>query len=574
MKRLFILFTLLFVVFSVEECLFEQVPSSFIFENNEYNLNGYFLEDFNQDRTIDFEVQQKSLFRIYVGPNKVDIDIYLRHEGQTIAFSQSTFKSEEVIHAWLQPGQYSLLFRYYRRILVEECETILLDVQITSSYRMMKCPSTSSIPDIEIPTLQNGSSFKSSVNGLLVNWNDQDWIHHYEINLPRIENQLWRIQSYLEAEFIYGDVQLLVKRKESKMELDCADRSQCTTSINSMKDVQVLDRYLPAGDYHLWLVASSTMAGFNCLNFQLELQLTLEEPIISHNSTYIANIYGGGPYIQDEPNSLSDLRNSGFTTVTAWAIHIDTNGDIFFNNDIVIHDDQIMANMTAFINFFAKVNGGNSTVKDMVLSIGGWGDDDFESIQGLIQQQGTGKNTTLYKHFSLIKKHIPAVTTIDYDDETLYDYNTTVTFSLMLQEIGFKVSFCPYSDSDYWTSMLPALINETSSLVTRFNLQCYAGGSGNDPSDWIFAIQGAVGKLTDASTMVVPGLWVVNSGCATGSCPSDITSQFQQWRSTGIVGGFLWLYDDIMGCVGTTGYCNSTLTSRDYANSIFEGLVP
>ena len=68
-----------------------------------------------------------------------------------------------------------------------------------------------------------------------------------------------------------------------------------------------------------------------------------------------------------------------------------------------------------------------------------------------------------------------------------------------------KVSFCPYSDTQYWTSLLTPLINKTSSLVTAFNLQCYAGGSGNEPSDWIFAIQQQVGNLVDAATMVIPG---------------------------------------------------------------------
>ena len=89
-------------------------------------------------------------------------------------------------------------------------------------------------------------------------------------------------------------------------------------------------------------------------------------------------------------------------------------------------------------------------------------------------------------------------------------------------------------------------------LVIAFNLQCYSGGAGNDPEDWIQALQQTLGSDFPAR-FVIPGL-------ATDSTPNQVQQQYAQWASDGIGGGFLWTYES----AGTQ--------APDYASAIATGL--
>jgi hypothetical protein len=114
---------------------------------------------------------------------------------------------------------------------------------------------------------------------------------------------------------------------------------------------------------------------------------------------------------------------------------------------------------------------------------------------------------------------MPAIDGIDFDDEDLFDADTTVAFAQMLHELGYDVTFCPYMMTDYWVGCLKRLNDQTPGLVTAFNLQCYAGGEGNDPGTWIKAVQEAMWPNFDAAGFVLPGLSCANEppDCQAGS---------------------------------------------------------
>ncbi|GAB3459360.1 hypothetical protein GCM10027321_16840 [Massilia terrae] len=83
-------------------------------------------------------------------------------------------------------------------------------------------------------------------------------------------------------------------------------------------------------------------------------------------------------------------------------------------------------------------------------------------------------------------------------------------------------------------------------------MQAYSGGAGNSPcSGWNFG-----------SLPVFPGLWDSNY------TPPGMQTQMQNWRNQcGITGGFLWLYDDIVGQT-----YNGQNKTQAYASAINNGL--
>ncbi|MBD8889965.1 lysyl endopeptidase [Roseibium litorale] len=294
-------------------------------------------------------------------------------------------------------------------------------------------------------------------------------------------------------------------------------------------------------------------------------------------------IYGGGPFYTGGQAVIDDLKASQFTTVVAWAMHIQANADLVFNDPTnVLVQNGAYAGDPAWPGLLADLKQGQTSVNRLIFSVGGWGVQDFPNLKQLIfpspsdypNNPQTGTGTVLYQNFAALKAAIPTIDAIDFDDETLYDEPTTIAFANMLYAIGFNVTFCPYTNTSFWTNCLKALNTATPGLVTGFNLQCYAGGAGNDPSSWISAIQTAMGSGFDAAGFVFPGLWCINgNGCSQGQCPSSIQSTFAGWKSTGIGGGFIWLYDDIQKCEGS-GACGGgvAMGSQAYADAIINGL--
>lgn len=282
-------------------------------------------------------------------------------------------------------------------------------------------------------------------------------------------------------------------------------------------------------------------------------------------------IYGGGPFYYGGNPVFSDLKSSGFTTVNM-GIHLGPSGDIQIDIPLV-QDSQYVGNPD-WPAELASLKEGTTGVNRLLFCIGGWGTGDFRHIKDLVESEGTGPDSILYRNFQALKKAIPTLDGIDLDDESIYDQASTVAFCKMLGELGYQVTFCPYTMQDYWMACLQQLESQAPGLVTGFNLQCYAGGAGNTPEDWINAIANAMGPDFPAASLVFPGLWCRNGdGCDDGSCPSDIAAQFAGWQASGIQGGFIWLYDDIQKCANSSA-CGAgvPMGSAAYANAIVQGL--
>jgi len=288
-------------------------------------------------------------------------------------------------------------------------------------------------------------------------------------------------------------------------------------------------------------------------------------------SNITATIYGGGSFYSGGQTVVDDLKSSGFTTVIAWAVHVEANGDLVYNDPPPIVGNGKYIGDSKWPGCLANLKQGGS-VNRLLFSIGGWGVRDFSNIH----QLGTGPDSILYRNFKALKDAIPAIDGIDLDDEeSPYNKETIVGFSQMLHTLGCQVTFCPYNNQDFWINCLYALNSKTPDLVTGFNLQCYAGGAGNDPQVWINAIKQKMGPRFPAAAFVYPGLACRSKDqdkrCMQGDCPDDITSKLKRWKSTGIQGGFIWLYDDIQKC-SDSGSCPGRMDTAAYAGAILKAL--
>jgi hypothetical protein len=286
-----------------------------------------------------------------------------------------------------------------------------------------------------------------------------------------------------------------------------------------------------------------------CLLFQFGLLATVF--LLGSGSAFASStIFGGGPFYTGGQARMNELRNSGYTTVMLWTIHLnENNGDLIYNDILVVSNGVYVGN-PAWPGQLATLKQPPTSVNRIEISVGSWGVPDFERIKILMDTYGTNTTSILYRNFQALKAATGA-DAVDFDDESQYDVNTMVKFGRMLSSIGYKVTLCPYTQPTFWQNVYNQL---GPAIVDEVYLQCYAGGAGNNPATWNNYFPGL---------KVQPGMWSRHGGgCADGSTAAEVQAQMTSWRnSAGITGGFMWLYDDMLSC--TVGG-----TAADYARAI------
>jgi hypothetical protein len=244
-------------------------------------------------------------------------------------------------------------------------------------------------------------------------------------------------------------------------------------------------------------------------------------------------IFGGGPFYKNATNNITEIENSGFTEAIVWSVEVGSTGDLNFNGEFPLTSNGVYIGDQTHPDFapnMALLKQG--TVKRVTFSIGSSNFGDWQDIKALVNSQGTGQTSILYKDFAALKAAIPALDAIDFDDENSFDSPTTIAFGVMLGQLGFKVNPDAFDNSSYWTNVVSQINAQLPGTVDGVHLQAYAGGSGNNPCvGWNFG-----------SVPVWPGLWDLND------TPSQVQSIMSGWHSQcGITGGFMWLYDDFVG---------------------------
>jgi hypothetical protein len=256
-------------------------------------------------------------------------------------------------------------------------------------------------------------------------------------------------------------------------------------------------------------------------------------------TTGFVGILGGGPiYKNDDKTNIKELKTSGFNEVMVWSVEVKTNGDLNLNGEFpIVTSGKYVGDQTwpKFAKSLRTMKTGKVT--RVTLSIGSSNVGDFQNLKALVDSQGTGKKSILYKDFVALAKALP-VDAIDLDDENSYDSESTVKFALMLGGLGYHVTMNPYTNNTYWQSVVSQINTQMPGLVDGIHLQTFAGGEGNSPcsSEWNFG-----------DVPVYPGL-SDQTAAPPYKSPTAAEAQLKTWNGQcGITGAWLWIFDQIAG---------------------------
>lgn len=269
--------------------------------------------------------------------------------------------------------------------------------------------------------------------------------------------------------------------------------------------------------------------------------------------TGYTGIFGGGPFYKNAANNITEIENSGFTEAIVWSVEVSSTGDLNFNGEFPLTSGGVYVGNQYYPDFpadMAQLKQG--TVKRVTFSIGSSNYGDWEDITTLVNAQGTGPTSILYQDFAALKAAIPALDAIDFDDENSFNSPTTISFGVMLGQLGYHVMPDAFDDSSYWTNVVSQINIQLPGTADGVHLQAYAGGSGNNPCvGWNFG-----------TVPVFPGLWDQDD------TPAQVQSIMTGWHSQcGILGGFMWLYDDFVGTGAAAQYAaaiNNAVSSSGF----------
>ena len=283
--------------------------------------------------------------------------------------------------------------------------------------------------------------------------------------------------------------------------------------------------------------------------FALGLMLAFSDTFAQENYKEVSGIYVGGHIRRQRPVTITRLRNSGFTYVILFNVHVDPDGTLKTDGETICKDGKYVFQQTQphYQEDIAKLKTEPTSITRIDICIGGWGNPSYSNIKNLINSQGTGSTSILYKNFKALKEAVPEIDAVNNDteqdynnptNEYNYDVNSAAKFHIMMYDIGYKTTFAPYTNKSYWTQLNDKIRAQRPDAVDRAMIQCYAGGAYNvgQVGNWNF----------NGVTERHAGL-LKEGGPADDSTKefNDNMQQFQKWKDDGVAtGGFVWVYND------------------------------
>jgi len=178
----------------------------------------------------------------------------------------------------------------------------------------------------------------------------------------------------------------------------------------------------------------------------------------------------------------------------------------------------------------------------------------FEAMARIKQQEGQHfcsiPESQLWKAFKCLFDAVPALDSIDLDDETMHDSTILAEFSNMIMYgLNKQTIPCPFKTPDYWKQMVDKTI-VAKDTIPMLHLQNYDGGqyTNQNISDWKFEVPSySSGDSTPFVIPVNPGFTFtgVPGKCAT---PADMKDKMVAWRNSAneagvpVNGAWIWIY--------------------------------
>lgn len=267
------------------------------------------------------------------------------------------------------------------------------------------------------------------------------------------------------------------------------------------------------------------------------LKLIISYAILSMAFTLIpvlsfaeSGVYVGGHFRRARPATVEILKNSGFTYVILFNITVQEDGTLTSDGDEVCKDGVYVFDLKQpdYKTDVASLKEGSTSISRIETCIGGWTNLSYYRIKDLINAQGTGENSILYKNFKALKEALPWIDAINNDDEGAYDAASAIRFHVMLYDLGFTTTLAPYRMKTYWEELAVTVNQQRPGAVSHIYIQCYDGGAGNDPADWHLGEN-------------IP----LHAGRLNYQDFDESIRTMQEWKNNkGVTGGFFWVYND------------------------------
>ncbi|MDR3459661.1 MAG: DUF642 domain-containing protein [Verrucomicrobiae bacterium] len=236
----------------------------------------------------------------------------------------------------------------------------------------------------------------------------------------------------------------------------------------------------------------------------------------------------GNDYFQFTTPPMALDKASGFTTLIAFAMHVNADGTLLLGG--VVCNNGVYVGPTNWNPLITTLKTPPTTVNRYEVCIGGWTDASFDNIKSLVASQGTGPGSILYRNFQALKNAVPGIDAINDDEEQTYDLNSATKFANMLGSLGFKFTLVPYTAQSFWVNLRNSLTN-----CDCIYLQCYSGGAGNDPVQWNTAFGNGVvvipGQESNGSTPAIFHNWYLQTGVQGGFYYPDVVFNSTYWSA-------------------------------------------
>ena len=273
------------------------------------------------------------------------------------------------------------------------------------------------------------------------------------------------------------------------------------------------------------------MKSFYTLIAILSMASTMLPIHTSAQQKEVSGVYVGGHIRRERPKTISTLRESGFTYVILFNVHVEADGTLTTDGETICKDGVYVFDKQQpyYQQDIANLKTEPTSISRIDICIGGWGNTSYSNIKKLVETSGTGTGSILYRNFKALKEAVPEIDGVNNDDEHCYDLTTGARFHVMMYDLGYKTTLAPYMNKSYWQGLCNKIRASRPKAVDRVMIQCYDGGAGNNPSSWTFTgvsnrHAGRTNYQTNMETYI---------------------EQMQQWQeSKGAVGGFVWVYND------------------------------
>lgn len=253
-------------------------------------------------------------------------------------------------------------------------------------------------------------------------------------------------------------------------------------------------------------------------------------------------IYACGHIRRTRTTAIDNLRMSGYTTAILFNVNVEKDGTLTTDyswssqtpaeaGGVICSDGKYVFDQYQphYIDDIKALLTQPTSINRIEICIGGWGNGSYGNIRDLVNSEGTGEESALYRNFKALKEAIPEIVAVNNDQEQDYDIASCTAFHRMLAEIGYKTTVAPYMYKEYWQELV-AELNSVPGTCDLVYLQTYGGGAGNNPSDW---------KVFGDVPMYV------GFDCEASGDIDAMRSRFENWRdNAGVTGGFLWNYND------------------------------